>query len=87
MRPKLGNELWKVGSQFVIFYDFDDFPVALFDNVHEIIEWMDKPRSKWTYKNTIGELYRALRREDHYTEMLGSPMRVYLIDINDDDIE
>lgn len=87
MRPKQGNEFWKIGKQFVIFYDFDEFPVAMFDDIHELMAYQNKPYSKYNYKNTVGMLYQALRREDHYTEMLGSPMTVYLIDIDDDDTE
>lgn len=81
MRPCKGNELWKQNLQFVIFYDVkDDFPVAIFDNVREILSYRNMSQTKSNYDLIMVELYRALKRENHYTEMLGRPMTVYLID-------
>lgn len=84
MRPAKGNEFWKRGLQFVIFYDIkDDFPVALFDSIREIIEYRELTYTKSNYDLVMVELYRALKRTDHYTEMLGRPMTVYLIDTDE----
>ena len=84
MRPAKGSEFWQQNRQFVIFYDTkDDFPVALFDNIKEIIAYKDLPFTKANYDLTMIELYRGLKREDHYTEMLGRAMTVYLIDIDE----
>lgn len=81
MRPLKGSEFWKQNLQFVIFYDtVDDLPVAMFDNVREILEYRKLPPTKSNYDLTMVELYRALKRPSHYTEMLGRPMTVYLID-------
>lgn len=82
MRPAKGSEFWKQNNQFVIFYDIkNDFPVAMFDNVREILDWRKLPQTKANYDLIMVELYRALKRQSHYTEMLGRPMTVYLIDI------
>ena len=82
MRPAKGSEFWKQNNQFVIFYDVkNDFPVAMFDNVWEILDWRKLPQTKANYDLIMVELYRALKRQSHYTEMLGRPMTVYLIDI------
>jgi hypothetical protein len=82
MRPAKGSEFWKQNNQFVIFYDVkNDFPVAMFDNVREILDWRKLPQTKANYDLIMVELYRALKRQSHYTEMLGRPMTVYLIDI------
>lgn len=84
MRPVKGSEFWRQDSQFVIFYDIvDDFPVALFENIREIVRYRDLEFTKPNYDVTMIELYRALKRRDHYTEMLGRPMTVYLIDIDE----
>ena len=82
MRPAKGSEFWKQNNQFVIFYDVkNDFPVAMFDNVREILDWRKLPQTKANYDLIMVELYRALKRQSHYTEILGRPMTVYLIDI------
>lgn len=86
MRPLKGKEFWKQKDQFVIFYDFlNDFPVAIFDTVREILDYRKLEKTKANYDLTIVELYRALKRPTHYTEMLGRPMTVYLIDMNEND--
>lgn len=81
MRPLKGNEFWRQNDQFVIFYDFiSDFPVAIFDTVKEILDYRKVEKTKANYDLIVTELYRALKRPTHYTEMLGRPMTVYLID-------
>ncbi len=77
---------WKRNEQFVIFYDYEtDFPIITFDTPKEIIAYRNLEYSKATYDLIMVELYRALNRPNHYTEMLGRPMTVYLIDINETD--
>lgn len=83
MRPKKGTEFWNKKKQFVAFYTLDEDPVMQFDSIYEIIDWKGIERTKTNYDIVTIELYRALQRDTHYTEMLGSPMTVYLID-NDD---
>lgn len=75
------KEIWPKDTHVVIFYDVEnDFPVAIFESIKEIVKYRNKEYNKQTYDLTINELYRALRRPTHYTEMLGRPMTVYLID-------
>lgn len=81
MRPKKGTEFWNKKKQFVAFYDRQEMPVVQFDSIYEIIDWKGIDRTKANYDLVTVELYNALQRSSHYTEMLGSPMTVYLIDI------
>lgn len=86
MRPSKGKEFWKQNDQFVIFYDFlNDYPVAMFDTVREILDYRKLEKTKANYDLIVVELYRALKRPTHYTEMLGRPMTVYLIDMNENE--
>ena len=87
MRPQKGSELWKPGQQFIIFYDVvDDFPVAIFDTPREIIKYRNLDINKSNYDLIMVNLYNALKRDNHYTEMLGRPMTVYLIDVDQTEV-
>ena len=81
MRPTKGNEIWNKQKQFVVFYDMDEFPVATFDSIYEIVVYKGLEKTKANYDLTAVELYNALKKESRYTEMLGKPMTVHLIDI------
>lgn len=82
MRPKKGCEIWQ-DSHVVMFYDIvNDYCVAMFETIKEIIAYKGLPYNKQNYDLVQNELYRALKRPTHYTEMLGRPMTVYLIDTN-----
>ncbi len=80
MRPYKGNEIWK-SDHVVIFYDYvNDYCVAMFENIKEIILYKGLEYNKTNYDLVLNELYRALKRPTHYTEMFCRPMTVYLID-------
>ena len=77
------------GRYAIFFYDGnDEHVVTFFNNIKEICDYKNKPFTKQNYNLIKVELYRALKRCDHKTWMLdGKPMRVYLIDIKQEEIE
>ena len=73
---------WAKNNYLLLFYGRDDCVVATFQSIWEIVDYKDLPHTKESYDLIFVDLLRALKREDHYTEMLGSPMTVYLEDTN-----
>lgn len=70
----------------IVFYDHtDEVYLYSFDNIIQICEFRGMEVNA-VNKNLIGcEICNALRRKNHTTKMLdGRPMRVYLIDMFDD---
>lgn len=73
------------GRYFIVFYENDDETyVNSFNNVREILQYRNMPITRINVNMMNVELYRALKREDHTTQMLtGKTMRVYLVDVDD----
>ena len=85
MRPSKGKEIWNKKTHMIVFYEKDDETyVCSFDNIRDILKFRGLPYSKQNYDLIAVEIYRALKRQDNYTEMLGRPMHVYLIDLEDE---
>lgn len=73
----------KYGISF--YAEDDDTLVVCFDNLQQICKYKGLPITSKNINTIEIGLYRALKREDHFTELLGEPMHVYLIDINEDE--
>ena len=87
----VNSNLFK-GKYLIAFYKEDDETiVAVFDNLKEIIAYRGEEVTYESYATLKCHLYKALKRENHYTRMLdGSPMHVYLEDPQfdeDDDLD
>ena len=80
------DKLFK-GRYLIAFYGYDDeTPIVVFNNIKEIMEYRKEEVSQRNYTFLKVHLYKALKRENHVTRMLdGSPMRVYLIDMEDEE--
>ena len=76
-----GPQKYYKGSFFIVFYDkHDEYLEYMFDNVREILEYMNKPVTRQNVNIINNELYRALKSETHLTRFLNSkPLRVYII--------
>lgn len=76
-----GTHKYYKGSFFIVFYDkTDEYLLYMFDNVREILEYMNKPVSRKNVNVINNELYRALKTETHFTRFLnGEVLRVYII--------
>lgn len=77
------------GSYFIVFYDEADEELRyLFDNVRDILKFMKRPVTRTNINLVNVELYRAFKRQGHFTRFLtGEKLRAYMIaaDIEDDD--
>lgn len=74
------------GKYFIIFYNEEDWPIHIFNNVREILEFMKKPLTRQNINLINVELYRALKNEEPYTQFLtGKRMKVYIIDCEDEE--
>ena len=74
---------------WITFFDEDDETFLMgFDNLEDICRYKNLPVNKRNIDTIMINLYRALKRETHLTEMLipGHPMHVYLIDMLDEEI-
>lgn len=85
------HNLYK-GKYFIVFYDKTDrYFINMFDNVREILAYINKPITRQNINLLNVELYRALRTDTHFTKILtGEVMRVYIIDsseVEEDDEE
>lgn len=74
-------------SQQWVFYDINDNYLYGFDSIMEIVKFRGKELTKKNYDIIANELYNALKRDNNTTRMLGDLMKVYLIDIEEDDDE
>lgn len=77
------------GKFFIVFYDKTDrYFINMFDNVREILAYINKPITRQNINLINVELYRALKTDTHFTKMLtGEVMRVYAIPSEIDDEE
>jgi len=73
------------GRYSLAFYNMNDEIVKVFDNIREIVAYLEKPCTRANTQYIKLLLYRALKRESHITYLLGSKMRVYMIDLNEED--
>lgn len=69
------------GQYFLVFYDkTDEYFQYMFDNVRDILKFMDKPLTRTNINQVNVELYRALKSINHFTRFLtGEVLRVYMI--------
>lgn len=75
-----GTYKYYKGSFIIIFYDkTDEELMYMFDNVREILTFMNKPITRANVNLINNELYRALRSDTHFTRFLtGEVLRVYI---------
>lgn len=75
------QKLYK-GHYFIVFYDVHDEQLMyMFDNVREILNFMNRPLTRQNINLVNVELYRALKTNTHFTKFLtGENLRVYIID-------
>lgn len=75
------------GQYLICFYDKNDEYIRyVFDNVREILEFQGKEICRKNVWEINRSLFEALKRESHFTKLLtGEPMRVYIIDIDDNE--
>ena len=82
---RTGPHCYYKGQYFIAFYDMNDRNLLYtFDNAREILKFLGKPITQSSVKNIDVILYRALKRKDNSTRLLGQKMKVYIIDILDD---
>lgn len=85
MRPPKGKEVWNYQTHDLVFYGVDDDTYIIgFETVKEVMKYMGLESTKQNYDIVMHSIYRALKRPFGYTELLGRPMHMYLIDISDD---
>lgn len=77
------------GKYFIVFYNkTDDELLYLFDNVRDILTFMNKPINRKNVNLINVLICRALKSEYHFVKFLtGEVMRVYIIDREEDDYE
>lgn len=78
---RYGPHQYYKGEFFIVFYDkTDENLMYIFDNVREILKFMNKPCTKTNVNLINNELYRALKTDTHFTRFLTSEvLRVYII--------
>lgn len=86
--PKLTSKEFRQGiyknKYLISFYDEkDENFVMQFDNLRQICQYRQKDPTQSNLTLMAVELYRALKREDHSTRMLGELMHVYLVDVEE----
>lgn len=70
----------------IAFYDRDgEYIEEMFDNVRDILKYCNKEITNRNVNIIDIELYRALKRENHETWILGKLNRVYIIDIREEE--
>lgn len=75
----MSKSLYK-GKYFLAFYDMDDETLLhIFDNVHEILRFIKRPITYQNVNEMNVQLYRAFKRNEHCTSILGYKTRVYMI--------
>ena len=87
MEQRHGPTKYYNGRYFLAFYDSsDEHLLYTFDNVKEILRFQKKEISRKNVHLVDKALCIALRRDKHQCEFLtGSQMRVYLVDLNEED--
>lgn len=80
------NRLYK-SKYVIVFYDKTDTDLLyIFDNVAEILEFQGKPLTDLNRRLVNVELCRALKTDTHFIKFLtGAVMRVYIIDVTEDE--
>ena len=75
------TKLYK-GHYFIVFYDeTDEILMYMFDNVREILRYLNKPITRENVLKISKCICVALRTETHITRVIkGKPLRVYIID-------
>lgn len=76
------TETFFKGKYMIVFYDENDEDIVIsFNNIKEICKYRKLDVCQKNLTLISVEVYRALKREDHYTRILnGKLMHVYLID-------
>jgi len=85
--PRKGPQSKYKGHCMIAFYDkTGEHYLYSFDNVREILKFREMPITRTNVNMMNVELYRALKREGHITDMLtGKTMSVWIIDEDDDE--
>lgn len=75
-----GTYKYYKGSFIITFYDkTDEYLMYMFDNVRDILKFMEKPITRANVNLINNEIYRALKTETHFTRFLtGEVLKVYL---------
>ena len=75
-----GTHKYYKGSFIISFYDkTDEYLMYVFDNVREILKFMEKPVTRENVNLINIELYRALKTKNHFCRFLtGEVFRVYI---------
>lgn len=80
------SKKWNTEKEVLAFYDLDDeCLIAQFDTMRDILDYKNLEYSKKNYDVVAIEVYRGLAHPEHITRVLGSAMKVYLVDISDDE--
>lgn len=81
----MANSAFYKGKYFLAFYDkTDEDLIYMFDNVRDILKFMNKPTTRQNINLINVELYRALSSKEHFCKFLtGEVLRVYII-LNDE---
>ena len=76
-----GTYKYYKGEFFIAFYDKDgEWPEYVFDNVREILTFMNKPITRNNVNIVNNEIYRALKSDNHYVRFLtGDLLTLYII--------
>ena len=75
------------GRYNIAFYSKNDELLYVFNNLREICQFnnLECNRQNLQYLKLL--LYKALKRESHSTKILGKKMKVFIIDITEDEEE
>lgn len=84
---KYGSNQFYKGKYIIAFYDkTDTWLLYVFDNVREILKFMEKDITPTNINAIDVCLMRALISETHFVKFLtGDIMKVYIIDITEED--
>ena len=87
--PRKGPQSKYKGHCIIAFYDkTGEHYLHSFDNVRDILKFRKMPITRTDVNMMNVELYRALKRKGHTTNMLtGKQMSVWIIDEDDDEDE
>lgn len=77
--------LYKNRYSLAFYEKDDDTYVCGFDNTYEILKYKGLEANPHNVNIVSCSLSKSLKGGNHYTNLLGRPMKVYLIDLLDDD--
>lgn len=77
--------LYKDRYSFAFYESDDETYFCGFDNIYQMLKFKGLEATPHNVNIIRSALSKALKRPNHYTTIFGRPMRVYLIDLYDDD--